>query len=133
MTAGFYKKQNNEIYYAPNYIEGNGYILISSEKDIYEYPVDGWYWFNSEILANDFFVNDSKNFVTQRQLRLGLLQSGIDPDTITAMLSSNKEASIEWNYATTIDREHPLVIQMGLALGKTSKEIDDLFRLAKEL
>jgi hypothetical protein len=133
MTAGFYKKQNNEIYYAPNYIEGNGYILISSEKDIYEYPVDGWYWFNSEILANDFFVNDSKNFVTQRQLRLGLLQSGIDPDTITAMLSSNKESLIEWNYATTIDREHPLVIQMGLALGKTSKEIDDLFRLAKEL
>jgi hypothetical protein len=133
MTQGFYKKQNNEIQYAPNYIEGNGYVLISSEKDIYEYPVDGWYWFNSEILANDFFVNDSKNFVTQRQLRLGLLQSGIDPDTITAMLSSNKEASIEWNYATTIDREHPLVIQMGLALGKTSKEIDDLFRLAKEL
>jgi hypothetical protein len=133
MTQGFYKKQNNEIQYAPNYIEGNGYVLISSEKDTYEYPVDGWYWFNSEILANDFFVNDSKNFVTQRQLRLGLLQSGIDPDTITAMLSSNKAASIEWNYATTIDRQHPLVIQMGSALGKTSKEIDDLFRLAKEL
>jgi hypothetical protein len=133
MTQGFYKKQNNEIQYAPNYIEGNGYILISSEKDIYEYPVDGWYWFNSEILANDFFVNDSKNFVTQRQLRLGLLQSGIDPDTITAMLSSNKESLIEWNYATTIDREHPLVSQLGLALGKTSKEIDDLFGMAKEL
>lgn len=133
MTQGFYKKQNNEIQYAPNYIEGNGYVLISSEKDTYEYPVDGWYWFNSEILANDFFVNDSKNLVTQRQLRLGLLQSGIDPDTITAMLSSNKEASIEWNYATTIDRQHPLVIQMGLALGKTSKEIDDLFWMAKKL
>jgi hypothetical protein len=133
MTQGFYKKQNNEIQYAPNFIEGNGYVLISSEKDTYEYPVDGWYWFNSEILANDFFVNDSKNLVTQRQLRLGLLQSRIDPDTITAMLSSNKASLIEWNYATTIDREHPLVIQMGLALGKTSKEIDDLFRLAKEL
>jgi hypothetical protein len=49
------------------------------------------------------------------------------------MLSSNKAASIEWNYATTIDRQHPLVIQMGLALGKTPKEIDDLFGMAKEL
>ena len=133
MTAGFYKKQNNEIQYAPNYIEGNEYLLISSEKDTYEYPVDGWYWFNSEILANDFFVNDSKNLVTQRQLRLGLLQIGIDPDDMTAMLSSNKASLIEWNYATTIDREHPLVSQLGLALGKTSKEIDDLFGMAKEL
>ena len=133
MTQGFYKKQNNEIQYAPNFIEGDGYVLISSEKDTYEYPVDGWYWFNSEILANDFFVNGSKNLVTQRQLRLGLLQSGIDPDVITTMLASNKASLIEWNYATTIDREHPLVIQMGLALGKTSKEIDDLFWMAKEL
>lgn len=44
MTAGFYKKQGEEWIYAPNYVEAEEYVLIASEKDSYEYPVDGWVW-----------------------------------------------------------------------------------------
>ncbi len=55
MTEGFYKIQDNQMIYTPNWVEGNGYILLKSEKNTYEYPVDGWYWFDSEESANDFF------------------------------------------------------------------------------
>lgn len=59
MTAGFYKKQEDTILYAPNIVEGNGYVLAAQDKDQYEYPVDGWYWFESEEEANNFF-NENK-------------------------------------------------------------------------
>jgi hypothetical protein len=48
MTSGFYKKDNEELLYAPNIVEGNGFVLVAQDKDQYEYPVDGWYWFDSE-------------------------------------------------------------------------------------
>ena len=48
MTAGFYKKQEETLLYAPNIVEGDGYVLIVQDKDQYEYPVDGWFWFESE-------------------------------------------------------------------------------------
>ena len=55
MTEGFYKKQNEELLYAPNIIEGNGYVLLKQEKDLYKYPIDDWYWFESEETAKVFF------------------------------------------------------------------------------
>jgi len=39
--------------YAPNYVESNGFVLVKQEKDNYEYPVDGWEWFDSEENANE--------------------------------------------------------------------------------
>lgn len=51
MTAGFYKKQEDIILYAPNIVEGDGYVLIAQDKDQYEYPIDGWSWFESEDIA----------------------------------------------------------------------------------
>ena len=49
MTAGFYKKQeDDQILYAPYWVEGLDISLVAQNKDQYEYPVDGWYWFDSE-------------------------------------------------------------------------------------
>jgi len=48
MNAGFYKIKDGQMLYAENYVEGQGYVLVAENKDSYEYPVDGWYWFNSE-------------------------------------------------------------------------------------
>jgi hypothetical protein len=49
MTAGFYKKQeDDQILYAPNWVEGPDIFLVAQNKDQYEYPVDGWFWFESE-------------------------------------------------------------------------------------
>ena len=43
-TQGFYKKDNNQIIYAPNIVEGPFYMLVAEEHENYEYPVDGWIW-----------------------------------------------------------------------------------------
>lgn len=54
-TSGFYKYQDDQLLYAPNYVEGQGYVLISEYKDQHEYPIDGWYWFEGEEDAYVFF------------------------------------------------------------------------------
>jgi hypothetical protein len=54
-SQGFYKYRDQELLYAPNYIEGPNLLLLSSEKDKYEYPVDGWIWFESEQQAKEEF------------------------------------------------------------------------------
>ena len=55
MTQGFYKKQNEELLYAPNIIEGSGYVLLAQDKDTYQYPVDGWSWFENEQAAIEWY------------------------------------------------------------------------------
>lgn len=48
MSQGFYKQNDENNYewlYAPNKIYGPGYILCCSEKEEYEYPIDGWSWY----------------------------------------------------------------------------------------
>jgi len=57
MTEGFYKQQNGELLHAPNYVEGNGYVLVIQDKDVYEYPIDEWYWFDSLEAAEEFYKN----------------------------------------------------------------------------
>jgi len=56
-TSGFYKLNNEELLYGPNFVLGpyGAYELRKETKDAHTYPVDGWYWFDSEIEARTFF------------------------------------------------------------------------------
>lgn len=54
MTEGFYKLDGESLLYG-ELICGPTYTLISSEHQAYAYPVDGWYWFDSEADARAFF------------------------------------------------------------------------------
>lgn len=49
MTAGFYKLEDGatELLHAPAIVAGPTYTLIADTHAQYEYPVDGWYWFES--------------------------------------------------------------------------------------
>lgn len=49
----FYKFEENELQSA-NSIIGE-YFLFLEEKDNYEYPIYGWYWFDSDDQAKLFF------------------------------------------------------------------------------
>lgn len=57
MNEGFYKVENDEVIYAPNFVYGpyDDYRLFKEEKDTYDYPVDGWYWFETPFVAYQFF------------------------------------------------------------------------------
>jgi len=82
----------------------------------------------------DEYFNPVPEAVTQRQARLALLEAGLLSNVstiINAMQSPAKEvASIEWEYASQIRRDSPLITSLGGALGLTSEEIDDLFLAA---
>ena len=49
-TSGFYKNIDGELVYGPNFVLGayGAYELRRATKDSNTYPVDGWYWFDSE-------------------------------------------------------------------------------------
>lgn len=51
-TSGFYKC-DGDILYAPNFVYGPTFELLREHKDEYQYPVDGWTWFDSETEANE--------------------------------------------------------------------------------
>lgn len=73
--------------------------------------------------------------VTRRQLRLELLSRDLLANVTAALNGIPDEATkaaalIEWEDATTFDRAHPLVGQIGAALGLTSAQLDDIWRAA---
>ena len=46
-NSGFYKKEETQILYAPNNVDGPNYLLVIADKDEYDYPVDGWIYAES--------------------------------------------------------------------------------------
>jgi len=72
--------------------------------------------------------------VTMRQARLALLQSGLLQTVTDAIANGTDEAmKIEWEYATSIERDWASLIALTEALGMTSQKLDDLFLLASAL
>jgi len=54
MTEGFYKL-NGDLLFAPNKVINQNYELTKEIHSDFEYPVDEWYWFDSEEEARIFF------------------------------------------------------------------------------
>jgi hypothetical protein len=76
--------------------------------------------------------------VTPRQIRQALILSGVSIEQIEAALESLSEptkslAKTEWEYSIAFQRSRPLVAQVGLMLGWTSEQLDDLWRFAASL
>jgi hypothetical protein len=52
----FYSYTDNILYEAPNFVSlPIGIDLTVDNKDEHTYPVEGWYWFDTEELAKEFF------------------------------------------------------------------------------
>ena len=43
----FYKKDNDMVLEAPNFVLNKNYELKKETKDTHIYPIDGWYWFDT--------------------------------------------------------------------------------------
>lgn len=69
--------------------------------------------------------------ITMRQARLALLAAGhldgVQPALDALSEPQRAAAQIEWEYAATLKREHPLVLSLGTALGLSSEDVDALF------
>ena len=74
------------------------------------------------------------SLATMRQARLALLQAGLLATIDAAIANGSDEAmKIEWEYATSIERNWSSLIALTTAMGMTSTQLDDLFLLASTL
>ena len=53
-TAGFYKLEDDNWQYAPNFVDAPNYQLLKENKDSYTYPVDGWEWYDESPIEESF-------------------------------------------------------------------------------
>lgn len=68
------------------------------------------------------------NPISARQLRLWLHGAGL-LDEVPALIAAMPEpqrttAQIEWEFSSEYERSHPLVVQLGTALGMTAQDLD---------
>ena len=130
---GFYKKDDNQILVGENYVYSPIVTLKAEDKDTYEYPQDGWYWFDTFDEALQFFVGlKSSDSITMRQARLYLLGAGL-LSQVDSIVSQNEAWKIEWEYATDVVKNSQLVITLSNQLGLSSEAIDVMFDEASKL
>ena len=66
--------------------------------------------------------------IDMRRLRLALLQMDLLDDIDNAIAAQPKAAQIEWEFATDVRADHPLVVALATAM---SLDIDEIFDLAE--
>ena len=77
--------------------------------------------------------------VDNAQARIALIQSGISIATVDAAIAAIPDAVereiayTQWEYRATIRRDSELLVSLAGAMGLTSAQVDDLFRLAATL
>lgn len=77
--------------------------------------------------------------LTARQFRLGLLDADRTFAQVEAAIAAipdeiaREKAMVEWEYAATFNRLHPLVVDLSGALGFTPEEVDTLWQSALNL
>lgn len=76
--------------------------------------------------------------VTPRQIRQALVLMNVSMSQITDALASLPEptksmAQIEWEYSLAFERNRPLVTQVGVMLGWSAQQLNDLWKFAASL
>ena len=128
---GFYKNDNGSLLIGENFVYTPVITLKVEDKDSYTYPQDGWYWFDTFDEALQFFAGlKSSDSITMRQARLYLLGAGL-LSQVDSIVSQNEAWKIEWEYATEVQKDTPLVLALAQKLGLTSEAIDLMFSEAE--
>lgn len=114
------------------YAAQNGWVHVNGEN-----VAIGWGYVNNEWIAPQVPEQPptTPNSVTMRQARLALLNIGKLNDVDAALSSISDEyerlsSQIEWEYATVVERNAPLVLSLTTTLGMTETQMDELFRSA---
>ena len=131
----FYKKDNEELLVAPNFVFGPDFELRAETKDEHVYPTGGWYWFDTlEDAINGLSNAKPSNIVSRRQARLALLEVGLLDDVENYINSiedpiAKRQAQIEYE-ADPWDRDNQYLINMWTLLGGTEQTLNEMFAVA---
>lgn len=83
-----------------------------------------------------FDTNPKLPNLSARQFKLGLVRNGISLTSIETLLNAEpdalirEESTIEWNYASSYERTHPLVTSLSASLGLTAAQVDAMWEVA---
>lgn len=112
----------------PVYKEGFN-IKFNVEKNSFEY-VEIIKPIVEEEVPVDANVVPTK--ITRLQAKLQLLEIGL-LDEVEEMVKQDRKVELYWTDAQSIERNHPILNQMVIALGLTSEQLDNLFIEASKL
>lgn len=91
-------------------------------------------WTTEEIEADKLakYKASIPDSITPRQARLKLLEADL-LDNLDAVITTNRAWQIEWEYATEVKRDSPLIAAVATQAGLTSEQIDQMFIEASQL
>ena len=130
-----------------DFLSSNGYarfsVYLDHNKDTQTlehcepYQVDGkWLTVRVRDLTSDELLAKAKALVpssiTPRQARLKLLEADL-LDNLEAVITTNRAWQIEWEYATEVKRDSPLIDAVAVQAGLTELQIDTMFIEASKL
>lgn len=134
----FYKRDGEELLSAPNFVYGPGFELRAENRNQYNYPVEGWHWYDTLDEAMEAMIAPkpiAQISMYQARLRLAQMNQLIAVQLALSDLAEpqKSQAAIAWEYAPYIIRSHPLVLMIQAALGWSDAQTDDFFNTAATL
>ena len=154
-SDGFYKLNDTNLLFAKNSVLGPSISITRTDKDTYDYPIDGWYWFDTLEEAVSFFNLNIEDYTEQEQkIETPVFIPTPEPSiTVTAYqakmaleaaglyttvdeyvrASNNNQLVIAWDNATVFERNSPFIQSFGPELGLTDEEINTLFTDASKV
>ena len=132
----FYKRENEELHAAPNFVYGPGVSLTAETKDDYEYPVEGWYWFDNLDAAMAALINLPETSDISALAGLAVIDEFGLAGAYTAWATSPDRTFMERAFidkATTWKRDNAALNTAATALGLTAVQMDAMFVRAREL
>jgi hypothetical protein len=136
LAAGEFTETSTEITTAdaiyPKHVIA-GYQIIEAELPADYAP--GRYTYDGEFVSvpEPAPIVPVPQSVSMRQARLALLAAGLLDDITEAIQALGQAAAIEWEYATEVRRDSPLIAMVQANNDLTDTAIDDLFREAATL
>jgi hypothetical protein len=95
----------------------------------------GWSYIDGQLIAppeSEPTPEPIPQSISPRQARLKLLEANL-LDNLEAVITTNRAWQIEWEYATEVKRDSPLIDAVASEAGLTSDQIDQMFIEASEL
>ncbi len=92
----------------------------------------GWDYIDGKLTPPETTPEPIQTSITPRQARLKLLEANL-LDNLEAIITTNRSWQIEWEYATEVKRDSPLIDAVATQAGLTVEQIDQMFVEASKL
>ena len=106
------------------FVDGISYN-VESDKVVKVYSV-------KTLTAEEVLKASVPNSITPRQARLKLLETDL-LDNLEVVIATNRAWQIEWEYATEVKRDSPIIDAVAVQAGLTELQIDTMFIEASKL